>query len=73
MIAPKERKTQMAVERKLLRMAEAAEAMAVSRSTVYELAARGEIPTVRIGSSLRVPADALDRWIAERTKTASAA
>lgn len=63
----------MAVERKLLRMAEAAEAMAVSRSTVYELAARGEIPTVRIGSSLRVPADALDRWIAERTKTASAA
>jgi excisionase family DNA binding protein len=60
-------------EPKLLRMADAADALSVSRSKIYELAARGEIPTVRVGASLRVPAAALDAWIAERTKAPTAA
>jgi excisionase family DNA binding protein len=52
---------------KLMRMARAAEVIGVSRTRIYELAAAGEIPTIRIGSSLRVPVAALDRWIEERT------
>jgi len=42
---------------------EAAEAIGVGRSKVYELLASGELPSIRIGGSVRVPVDALQRWI----------
>ena len=54
------------MERVLLRMDEAANAIAVSRSHLGRLVARGEIPTVRVGRSRRVPADELQRWVRER-------
>ena len=57
----------MTQEAKVLRMPEAARALGISRSQIYSLAARGEIPIVRIGASLRVPAAALDRWLEENT------
>jgi excisionase family DNA binding protein len=50
----------------LLRMNEAANAIAVSRSHFERLVARGEISTVRVGRSRRVPADELQRWVNER-------
>jgi excisionase family DNA binding protein len=53
------------VEPLLLRMTEAARLIGVGRSTIYELANRGEIPVVRIGRAVRVPARALHEW-AER-------
>jgi excisionase family DNA binding protein len=56
------------VERLLLRPAEAAEALGVSRSRAYELIAAGELPSVRVGGSVRVPVAELRRWIAARTK-----
>lgn len=56
------------LDRKTLRMAEAAEVLGVSRSQLYVLAKRGDVPVVRIGSSLRVPAAALDRWLEDRTR-----
>lgn len=54
------------MERLLLRPIEAAEAIGVGRSKVYELLASGELPSVRIGCSVRVPVDSLRAWIARR-------
>jgi len=39
----------------LLRMSEAAQLLAVSRSKVYELARSGALPIVRVGASMRIP------------------
>jgi excisionase family DNA binding protein len=50
----------------MLRPAEAADSIGVSRSKLYELLAKNEIPSVRVGSSVRVPVDALKRWISEQ-------
>jgi excisionase family DNA binding protein len=50
--------------RLLLRPAEAADAIGVSRSKAYELIASGAIPSIRLGGSVRVPLDALREWIA---------
>ena len=56
--------------RLLLRPNEAAERLAVGRSKLYELIAAGEVPSVKIGRSLRVPAAALEQWVAERAASA---
>jgi len=47
----------------------AAEAIGISRSKIYELLASGELPSVRIGASVRVPVEALRAWIAEQLDT----
>ena len=54
------------MDRLLLRPAEAAELLGVSRSRVYELIAQGTIPSIKLGASVRVPLDALRTWIAEQ-------
>jgi excisionase family DNA binding protein len=54
------------MEKLLLRPVEAAEAIGISRSKIYELLASGELPSVRIGASVRVPVEALRAWIAEQ-------
>ncbi len=51
------------MDRLLLRPIEAAEAIGIGRSKVYELLASGELPSIRIGGSVRVPVDALRAWI----------
>lgn len=50
-------------DRLLLRPIEAAEAIGIGRSKIYELLASGELPSIRIGGSVRVPVDALHAWI----------
>jgi excisionase family DNA binding protein len=50
-------------DRMLYRPAEAADAIGVSRARAYELIAAGTIPSIRIGSSIRVPVEALREWI----------
>ncbi len=54
------------METVLLRPREAAELLGLSRSQVYSLCRRGELPTVRIGASVRVPRRALEEWVARR-------
>lgn len=54
------------MERLMLRPIEAAEAIGIGRSKVYELLASGELPSIRIGSSVRVPVEALKAWIAKQ-------
>lgn len=41
-------------------ISEAAERLALSTKTVRRLIARGELPALRIGRSIRIPATALD-------------
>jgi excisionase family DNA binding protein len=51
------------LDRLLLRPLEAAQMMGIGRSKVYELLARGEIPSVRIDGVIRIPLDKLKEWI----------
>ena len=60
----------MANDRRLLTVPEAATQLGISRSKGWQLAQRSEIPVVRIGRSVRVPADALEAWISARTEPA---
>jgi excisionase family DNA binding protein len=43
---------------------EAAHALGMSRWTVYLLVANGDVPSVRIGASRRIPAEGLRRYVA---------
>jgi prophage regulatory protein len=52
--------------RLLLRPAEAGEALGLCRSKTYELIASGAIPSIRIGRNVRVPADALRKWVTDQ-------
>ena len=54
----------------LVRVEEAGDLLGIGRSTVYELIARGEIETVHIGRSCRVPVAALDEYV-ERLREAA--
>jgi excisionase family DNA binding protein len=51
------------MEKLLLRPTEAADALGVSRSTIYELVADGTVPSMRLGRSVRVPAESLREWV----------
>ena len=49
--------------RLLLTVPEAAEALAISRSKLYELIAAGLVRSVRIDGSRRVPVEALESYV----------
>ena len=51
--------------RLLLTVPEAAEALAISRSKLYELIAAGLVRSIRIDGSRRVPIKALETYVAE--------
>ena len=51
------------MEVRLLKSDEVAEILHISRSMAYLLMKRGDIPTVRIGSSVRVRTEDLDQYI----------
>ena len=51
----------------LLRANEVAHLLGLGRSKVYELMQSGELPTVRIGTAIRVPMNALTDWVKDRT------
>jgi excisionase family DNA binding protein len=48
----------------LLTVPEAAKALAISRSKLYELLAAGLVRSVRIDGSRRVPVEALETYVA---------
>jgi excisionase family DNA binding protein len=50
--------------RLLLRPEEAAQALGVGRTTVYELLRTGELRSVRIGALRRIPTDTLAEYVA---------
>ena len=51
--------------REYLKVPEVAEMLQIARSRAYELVGSGEIPSVRIGRSVRVSRKELDRWLEE--------
>ncbi|MGH8926385.1 MAG: helix-turn-helix domain-containing protein [Acidimicrobiia bacterium] len=53
----------MLVEKLLLKPEEAAEVLSIGRSKVYELIGTGELPSVRIGASRRIPAEAIVEFV----------
>lgn len=55
------------MERLAVRPIEAAEAIGIGRSTVYALIASGELPSIRIRGSVRVPVEKLREWIAQKS------
>ena len=59
------------VERLLLRVPEAAEALGVSKSQGFKLVWSGELPSVRIGKAVRVPAAALQEFVDRLTANAA--
>jgi len=51
------------VEVLLLTVPQAARALGLGRTKVYELIATGGLPTVRFGRSVRIPVAKLQEWI----------
>src|ERR1051325_9073645 len=51
----------------LLEAPDVARLLGLGRTKVYELIARRQIPTIRVGRCVRVPASALARWIEANT------
>lgn len=62
------RRSPVVVEPLLLRPGQAADVLSISRTKVYELLKSGELPSVTIGGSIRVPMAGLRRWVAERSQ-----
>ena len=54
------------MEKLLLKPSEVAEILGIGRSLIYELIARREIPSVRLGRCLRVPTEWLQRWLMDQ-------
>jgi excisionase family DNA binding protein len=50
--------------RLLLRPEESADALGVSRARLYELLARGELKSIKIGRCRRIPIAELESWVA---------
>jgi excisionase family DNA binding protein len=49
-----------------LKVPEVAAELRIARSRAYELVGEGEIPSVRIGRSVRVSRRELERWLEEQ-------
>ena len=52
------------MKKALLTIEEAARALSIRPAQLYELMARGELPVVRIGRAVRIPATAVERRVA---------
>ena len=56
------------MDERLLKPAEVAEILQLSMAATYKLLRRGEIPTVRFSSSVRVKREDVERYIYEKTR-----
>jgi excisionase family DNA binding protein len=55
----------MEAKRAFLTVSEVAETLRVSDMTIYRLISSGEIMAIKVGRSYRIPAEALDEWLAD--------
>ena len=58
------------MNRLLLRPSEAAEVLGLGRTKTYQLIAAGELPCVRVGGAVRVPAEELREWVQRQARDA---
>ena len=56
--------------RRLLTIRETAERLAVSQRTVQRLLKNGALPAFRVGGSVRISEDELERWLYEGPEAA---
>jgi excisionase family DNA binding protein len=61
------REVWLRLEPLLLRATEVGKLLGVGRSKVFAMVAAGQLPAIRIGRSVRVPREALERWVREQT------
>ena len=54
-------------DRLLLRVDEAARLLGIGTTLAYEMVGRGDLPSIRLGRSVRVPRAALEAWITAKT------
>ena len=54
------------MDRLLLNVGEVAGQLGISKATAYALISRKELPSIRIGTKIGVPADALRSWVARQ-------
>jgi excisionase family DNA binding protein len=54
---------QLERDKEYLKVTEVAEYLQIGRTRAYELVSSGEIPSVRIGRSVRVSRRELERWL----------
>ena len=54
------------MEKILLTIREAGEAIGIGKSKMYELIREGEIPILRIGRAVRIPAADLRLWVSRQ-------
>ncbi|HAM39870.1 MAG TPA: DNA-binding protein [Candidatus Omnitrophica bacterium] len=59
----------MTIEQLAYRPLEAAEALGVGRSAIYELIKQPGFPVVRIGRSVRISKKALAEWVERQAKS----
>ena len=52
----------------LLTVEEMAQILRISRAKAYAMAQSGEVPTVRLGRSVRIRRDRLQAWLDERSR-----
>lgn len=52
----------------LLTVNEVVRLLGLGRTTVFTMLAARELPAVRIGRAVRIPREALERWIRDRTE-----
>ena len=64
-------KIKVTVDPVVYRVEEAAEALRLSRDTVYELIRSGRLRTIKVGSRRLVPVVALHEYIADALKVAA--
>lgn len=50
---------------------EVARLLSLGRSKIFKMIERGEMPSVRVGRRVLVPADDLRKWVQERAITAA--
>jgi excisionase family DNA binding protein len=58
------------MDKLLLTPVEAAQALGIGRSKIYELLSSGELDSVRIGNCRRVPAEALHNFLVDLSSSA---
>ncbi len=54
------------MEKLLLKPSEVAQILGIGRSLIYELIARREIPSIRLGRCIRIPSESLQRWLKDQ-------
>ena len=54
------------MEKLLLKPSEVAHILGIGRSLVYELIARRDIPSIRLGRCIRIPSESLQQWLKDQ-------